>query len=96
MELHRYCRRLGIFANFMVIEYPEYMRPRHLPKQVKQRLLEQYEHEEKFSFVKDTIYELKQSSDWKKFRNEDVVMNKVRNERFEDYNPQLAEMISLT
>ena len=96
MKLHRYCRSLGIYANFMVLEGPEYMRPRHLPDKVKKLLLEQYEHEEKLSFVKDTIYELKQPGDWKTFRTSDVMMNKVRNETFETYNPQLAEMISLT
>ena len=96
MELHSYCRRLGIFANFMVIEGPEYMRPRHLPEQVKQKLLQKYEHEEKLSFVKDTIYELKQPGAWQHFRREDVTMNKLRNERFDDYNPELSQMISLT
>ena len=96
MELHRYCRRLGIFANFMVIEGPEYMRPRHLPEQVKQQLLKRYENEEKLSFVKDTIYELKQPGAWSTFRKTDMLMNKIRNESFEDYNKELAEMISLT
>ena len=96
MELHNYCRKLGVFANFMVVEGPEYMRPRHLPEQVKQQLLEKYEKEQKLSFVKDTIYELKQTGSWSTFRNTDRLMNKIRKERFEDYNQDLAEMISLT
>ena len=44
------------------------MRPRHLPEQVKQQLLKKYENEEKLSFVKDTIYELKQPGTWRHFR----------------------------
>lgn len=96
MELHHYCKRLGIFANFMVIEGPEYMRPRHLPESVKQQLLKKYEDEQQLSFVKDTIYELKQQGTWRHFRREDVTMNKLRNEQFDSYNPELSQMISLT
>jgi hypothetical protein len=95
MQLHEYCRDVvGVYNNFMVIEGPEYMRPRHLPQPVKQVLIDRYESfPQKTSFIKDAIYELKQPGNWNTFVQMDQLLNGVRNETFKTYNPELASLL---
>ena len=96
MELHEYCRDVvKCYSNHMVLEGPEYMRPRHLPEGVKQKLLDRYEaYTQKPGFVKDTIYELKQPGNWETFDTMDQIMNGVRNENFRTLNPELDNLLN--
>jgi len=96
MLLHEYCQGLDIHSNHMVIEGPEYMRPRHLPQHVKEELIQYYEIHAygRKNFVKEIIQELKQPGDWQTFKHMDELINGVRNENFKTYNPELDMLLN--
>lgn len=88
----------NIFHDVVLIGGPPYMQPRHLPEHVKEylqnyasRSIVQYPRNEKiFKLIQ---HELKQQGNFKEFVMHDKQLNTIRNEHWQDKNPELWNLI---
>lgn len=85
-----------IGLDFIMVDGPDWMQPRHLPGNVKQEILKLIEKWQQtvnipvFNLIKS---ELSNLGDFREFMRQDKKLNDLRNEFWGDYNPELYEMV---
>ena len=94
-ELIDYCIDNNLYHNYVVVDGPNWMGPRNLPTEIKPKVLEylntkKQEYPEKhrkiFKLLKNEIL---QSGDFGMFIRNDIRLNQIRNESWEQLNPWL-------
>ncbi len=83
-ELKKGCQK------YFLIDGPDYMMPRHLPEQVKLKILESLQGIESFEVYEK---ELHKTGDFNIFVKQDKIMNNLRNEHWKDANPDLHNLV---
>ena len=87
-----FCKMHEIYHDYVLIDGPQWMRPRNLPVHVKQILIEQLRKQD-YKFGTKLILELEQSGDTDLFLEQDTIMNQLRNEHWKDVNPELSDLL---
>jgi MoaA/NifB/PqqE/SkfB family radical SAM enzyme len=86
----------GIGIDFIMVDGPNWMQPRHLPEYVKTQILNQvneWENKIKHSIFNLIRAELSLLGDFREFMRQDKKLNELRNEFWGDHNPELFEMV---
>lgn len=95
-ELIMFCLKENLYHNYVVVDGPNWIMPRHIPDSIKQELIIRLE--KQASNSKNKIYnlliqELNQPGDFGMFIRNDIRLNKIRNESWEHLNPWLYKRI---
>jgi MoaA/NifB/PqqE/SkfB family radical SAM enzyme len=95
-ELIMFCLKENLYHNYVVVDGPNWIMPRHIPEPVKQELIPRLE--KQASNSKNKIYnlliqELNQPGDFGMFIRNDIRLNKIRKENWETLNPWLWKKI---
>lgn len=97
-DLIIWCLKNKLYHNYVVVDGPNWIMPRHLPESVKQEILPRLRAKSK-SYGKNNkvfellINELEQAGDFGMFIRNDIKLNKLRNESWETLNPWLWKRI---
>ena len=91
-----FCLKENLYHNYVVVDGPNWIMPRHIPDSIKQELIIRLE--KQASNSKNKIYnlliqELNQPGDFGMFIRNDIRLNKIRNESWEHLNPWLYKRI---
>jgi MoaA/NifB/PqqE/SkfB family radical SAM enzyme len=86
----------GISLEYIMVDGPNWMQPRHLPEYVKTQILNQvneWENKIKHSIWNLIKAELMLLGDFREFMRQDKKLNELRNEFWGNHNPELFEMV---
>jgi sulfatase maturation enzyme AslB (radical SAM superfamily) len=88
-----FCLQNNLPQKYVLIDGPNYMMPRNLPDSVKQKLIIKLtEQISKQDIFKIMIEELKKEGNFSLFEKHDNQINKLRNEHWKDFNPELYSL----
>lgn len=98
-ELIEYCQKNNLYQNYVMVDGPNWIRPANIPLDVKNELI--YYYENKKSAVSENrhkvynliINELNKEGDFGMFIRNDIRLNSIRNESWENLNPWLWNRI---
>jgi len=93
-QLTEFCKSKKLPQRCVLVDGPEYMMPRNLPVQVKEKLKKHLEKDKNDVIINTVIEELSMPGDFDVFVNQDVKMNKLRNEHWKHANPELYELLT--
>lgn len=86
----------GISLEYIMVDGPNWMQPRHLPEYAKTQMLDQinnWENKIKHSIWNLIRAELALLGDFREFMRQDKKLNQLRNEFWGDHNPELFRMV---
>jgi MoaA/NifB/PqqE/SkfB family radical SAM enzyme len=97
-DLIIWCLKNRLYHNYVVVDGPNWIMPRHIPESVKAELIPQLEaraksHGKYGKIFKLLINELEQPGDFGMFIRNDIRLNGIRNESWETLNPWLWKRI---
>ena len=91
-ELISFCKNLELDHQYVMVDGPDWMRPRNLPNKVKTELINSYNNKEE-PIYKLIVDELKQEGNFSLFVDMDTKLNELRKEHWAPYNEWLFERI---
>jgi len=97
-DLIMWCLKNSLYHDYVVVDGPNWIMPRHIPDTVKAELIPQLESKAKSygrngKVFKLLITELEQSGDFGMFIRNDIKLNGIRNEDWKTLNPWLWNRI---
>lgn len=78
---------------WQMVDGPDWMQPANLPEPVKQLLLQKLKYKTNANTFSMIEYELSKSGNFNEFLNKDRKINELRNEHWQDLNPELFNML---
>ena len=91
-NLTDYCKELGVWHEFALVDGPKWMMPRNLPVKIKNCLIKRYKDNTDIA-CKLVISELNKNGNIEIFKDADTQLNKIRKESWRDLNPWLYDKI---
>ena len=98
-EMINFCSDNNLYHECVVVDGPQWMRPRNLPKEIKPWITDYLlEHEKKYNIRYKKIFnllknEMKEDGDFGLFVRNDSQLNRIRKEHWMDKNTELWEKI---
>lgn len=97
-DLIHWCKEHKLYHDYVVVDGPNWIMPRHIPDPVKQELIPQLQRQadtygRNGKIFKLLINELEQDGDFGMFIRNDIRLNRIRNENWETLNPWLWKTI---
>ena len=91
-ELISFCKTMELDHQYVMVDGPDWMRPRNLPAEVKKELIEEYKDKQE-PIYKLIIEELNQEGNFNLFVDMDTKLNELRKEHWAPYNEWLFERL---
>lgn len=93
-QLNKFCQRKKLIQKCVLVDGPEYMMPRNLPVQVKEKLKKRLEKDKNDAIINTVIKELSTPGNFDVFVENDNKMNELRNEHWKHANPELYKLLT--
>jgi|TARA_B110000261_G_C12956567_1_gene306668 sulfatase maturation enzyme AslB (radical SAM superfamily) len=92
-QLNKFCQSKKLIQKCVLVDGPEYMMPRNLPVQVKEKLKKRLEKDKNDAIINTVIKELSTPGNFDVFVENDNKMNELRNEHWKHANPELYKLL---
>jgi sulfatase maturation enzyme AslB (radical SAM superfamily) len=97
-KLINWCKEKNLYHNYVVVDGPNWIMPRHIPQPIKEKIIPQLEsqakqHGRNGKIFKLLVTELEQPGDFGMFIRNDIRLNNIRNENWKNLNPWLWQNI---
>jgi sulfatase maturation enzyme AslB (radical SAM superfamily) len=92
-QLNKFCQSKKLIQKCVLVDGPEYMMPRNLPVQVKEKLKKRLEKDKNDAIINTVIKALSTPGNFAVFVENDNKLNELRNEHWKHANPELYKLL---